>query len=162
TAEISGLEPRTTYRYEVRAGDRATDETRGTFRTPPAAGKPVKGRIAVVSCMNCRRYPHQYAWDTLVAAHPDLIAPLGANVYSDTRDKDGVGRWHVQQRNVPEYARAIRSFPSLAIWDDHDFGENDSDGTQPGKERSLELFKEVWPNPGAGLPDEVGVFFSTA
>jgi hypothetical protein len=33
--------------------------------------------------------------------------------------------------------------PTLAIWDDWDYADNDSDGTAPGKERSLSTFKEL-------------------
>lgn len=162
TVQVKDLEPRTTYLYEVRVGGRVTAETAGSFRTAPEPGKPVKGRIAVVSCMNVERYPHQYAWEPLLDEDPDLIAHLGDNVYSNTTDKEELWRWHLAQRNVPEYAKAIRTTACLAIWDDHDFGENDSDGTQPGKEKSLELFEEIWPNPAAGLDDEPGVFFSTS
>ena len=46
-----------------------------------------------------------------------------------------------------------------AVWDDHDFGVNDSDGTQNDKELSLRTFKEFFANPAYGEPDDPGVYF---
>ncbi len=49
--------------------------------------------------------------------------------------------------------RAVaRSIPQLAIWDDHDFGYNNSDGTWPYKAGSLAVFNRYWANPSYGLP----------
>ena len=47
----------------------------------------------------------------------------------------------------------------LAFWDDHDFGLNDHDRTNPIKKDALQVFKEYWANPAYGLPDAPGVFF---
>src|SRR5690606_25020428 len=47
-----------------------------------------------------------------------------------------------------------------AIWDDHDFGPNNSDRTFKWRELGLDLFKKYWPNPSAGTPDTPGVFHS--
>ena len=45
------------------------------------------------------------------------------------------------------------------MWDDHDYGPNDSDGTAAGKENSLVAFKELFANPGAGTSDTPGAFY---
>lgn len=50
--------------------------------------------------------------------------------------------------------------PQLAIWDDHDFALNDSDTRNPVKAQALQVFKQVWANPSAGLPNTPGVFFA--
>src|SRR5204863_1984231 len=110
----------------------------------PAPGALVRGKIAVVSCMHVKRYPHQPAWERLGDEHPDLLIQLGDNVYSDSTDPAVLYQWHTAQRRVPEYAPVLRNTPVLAIWDDHDFATNDSDGTAPGKERSLAVFKDLW------------------
>jgi alkaline phosphatase D len=159
TARVGGLAPLTTYTYSVLVNGADDETTRGRFRTGPLPGAPVKARLAVVSCMNAFRFPHQVAWVPLVERGPDLLLHLGDNVYANSVEKKVQREWHTAQRRVPEYARALRSMSTLAIWDDHDFGANDSDGTLPGKETSLELFKEVWPNPGAGLEGTPGVFY---
>jgi len=53
----------------------------------------------------------------------------------------------------------IRSVPQLAIWDDHDFGYNNSDGSFSFRERSLAVFKQYWANPAYGQPNNPGVYF---
>jgi alkaline phosphatase D len=155
---IDGLSPRTRYRYEVRVGGEASEATRGALSTGPLPGRPVRGTIAVVSCMNVKRWPTQPAWKAIAAEKPDLLLQIGDLIYANSTDPERIREWYRLQRNVPEYAPLIRTVPSLAIWDDHDFGANDGDGTLPGKERSLETFKALWPNPSFGLPDAPGVF----
>ena len=63
-------------------------------------------------------------------------------------------------RDVPSYREVMRNIPQLATWDDHDFGLNDHDRTNPVKEEALEVFEQYWANPAYGLPDTPGVFFS--
>jgi alkaline phosphatase D len=43
------------------------------------------------------------------------------------------------------------STPVAAIWDDHDFGENDAGGDYPRKEESRQVFLDFWSEP-AGSP----------
>jgi alkaline phosphatase D len=159
TLRIGGLAPATAYRYRVLVGGRAGHDTSGSFRTGPAPGAPVRARFSVVSCMNAKRYPRQPAWVPLLAEKPDLLLQLGDAVYADSTRPEVLRAWHIAQRRVPEYAEVLRVTPTLVIWDDHDFGGNDSDGSLPGKERSLELFRALWPNPSCGLPETPGIFF---
>jgi alkaline phosphatase D len=110
--------------------------------------------------MNVKRYTSQPAWDRLREERPALLLLLGDNVYADSTEPAIQNAWHLAQRRVPQFAAVERVTPTLAIWDDHDFGANDSDGTLPGKERSLDVFREVWPNPvPGGLDGTPGVFF---
>jgi alkaline phosphatase D len=45
---------------------------------------------------------------------------------------------------------------NYAIWDDHDFGPNDADGTFIHKEMAWEVFRDFWGNPTYGLPGQKG------
>ncbi|HXJ61793.1 MAG TPA: alkaline phosphatase D family protein [Verrucomicrobiae bacterium] len=49
--------------------------------------------------------------------------------------------------------------PIYAIWDDHDFGPDNADGTMPGKEKSLRAFEALWVNPAYGQSGNPGVYF---
>ena len=51
----------------------------------------------------------------------------------------------------------LASASNYAIWDDHDFGPNDSDGSYTGKELTLEAFRMFWGNPGYGVPGVEGI-----
>jgi alkaline phosphatase D len=44
------------------------------------------------------------------------------------------------------------------LWDDHDYGPNNSDRSFALKDRSLSLFERYWANESFGLPDVPGVF----
>lgn len=45
-----------------------------------------------------------------------------------------------------------------AIWDDHDYGTDDSDKSFIFKRESLDLFKDYWANPSYGTPETPSVF----
>jgi len=162
TLRIDGLRPRTRYVYQVRADGVASEATTGAFTTGPLPGKPVAGVIGVVSCMHAKRWTSQKAWLALRADKPDLLLSIGDNIYANSVVPETIREWYTLQRNVPEYAPLVRDVPQLAIWDDHDYGANDSDGTLKGKERSLETFRALWPNPSYGLPDAPGVFHASS
>ncbi|MEM7388161.1 MAG: alkaline phosphatase D family protein, partial [Verrucomicrobiota bacterium] len=66
---------------------------------------------------------------------------------------------YLDHRGVPSFRSLTRSRPVYGIWDDHDFGTNDSDGNLEGKEDSLKVFQQFWANPAFGLADVPGVFF---
>ena len=59
-------------------------------------------------------------------------------------------------RAVPELQRLLGTCPHYAIWDDHDYGPNDSDGSWVHKDWAAQTFGEFWPNPSHGLPDMGG------
>jgi alkaline phosphatase D len=50
--------------------------------------------------------------------------------------------------------------PVYAIWDDHDYGPNNSDGTEKAKADSLRVFREFWANPGSGESENPGCYFT--
>lgn len=49
------------------------------------------------------------------------------------------------------------SLCSLHRRDDHDYGPNDSDGLEEGKEESLRAFQDVFANPSYGTPGHPGI-----
>ncbi len=157
-AHLTGLKPATAYHYEVTIDRRRNPVWSGRFATSPAEGKPLRFKLAVSSCMKVDECPVQSAWYLMLAEKPDLQILLGDNVYANTTDRDKVWQFHRQQRRVVEFAAVLRNVPTYAMWDDHDYGPNDSDGTAEGKENSLVAFKELFANPGAGTSDTPGAF----
>jgi len=158
-ARITGLTPATAYRYEVEVAGAVTPTSGGRFATAPAAGTPSAFRIATSSCMKVGRYPEQPSFSLLLRERPAMHLLLGDVVYANTTDPERLWRAHLEQRRVKQFAEVLRNVPTYAIWDDHDYGSNDSDGTEPGKERSLRAFTEVWANPGAGTEQVPGAFY---
>jgi alkaline phosphatase D len=94
----------------------------------------------------------------LRAEAPDLHLLLGDNAYHDSTRREVIWAEHRAMRAVPELAALLRNVPTYAIWDDHDFAGDDTDGGKEGKHRSLACFRELFANPSYGLPDEAGIF----
>jgi alkaline phosphatase D len=158
-ARLTGLRAATTYQYEVLLDGRGDPVWNGQFSTPPVAGKSSRFKVAVTSCMDYTKMPVQPAWFLLLAEKPDLQLLLGDNVNANTTDRERLWAMHRQQRRVVEFAAVLRNVPSYAMWDDHDYGPNNSDGTLAGKDNSLAAFKELFANPSAGTSGTPGAFF---
>lgn len=156
---IEGLEPNTRYYYRVIV-DGVVDKYQPTpYSTRTAPVGAADFRVAFGSCARFTWDREQRIFDGVVSQAPDLFFWLGDNVYADTEAPEMIADELKRQRNVERMQPLIRSVPQLAIWDDHDFGYNNSDGTSPGKQKSLAVFRRYWPNPAAGLPATPGVFF---
>jgi alkaline phosphatase D len=161
-AEVRGLSSATAYTYEVLREEQAPAGWAGRFQTAPRQGEGGGLRLALASCMHVERFPEQPSWSLLLAEQPDLLLLLGDNVYANTTEPGPIWQAHLSQRQVPSFAEVIRQIPTLAIWDDHDYGPNDAGGDEPGKSASLRAFREVYANPAYGLAETPGVFFRYA
>ena len=154
---VVGLSPDTRYQYQVTIDGKADPSWKGSFKTAPLEGTPTAFRMAITSCMHIKRA--QRSWNLLLAEQPDLHLTVGDTHYADTTDPTIQLQHHVAYRRKKEFANVLRQVPTYAIWDDHDYGPNNSDGTAEGKEFSLAGWKQAWPNPASGTPDTPGAFF---
>ena len=154
--QFTDLKPATKYRYQITTP--SGEVVAGGFTTAPEPDKPTRFTYAVTSCMDAKRFPEQIAWDLALEKDPDFHLLVGDNVYADSTRFDVLLEHHLKQRAVPNFARFIATRPNYAVWDDHDYGPNDSHGATPGKEDSLKAFKTLWANPSYGLPETPGVF----
>jgi len=81
---------------------------------------------------------------------PDFMLWLGDNVYlreADWNSRTGIFYRYTHTRSVPEMQAMLGSMHHYAIWDDHDFGPNDSDRSFPMKKTTEEAFKLFFANP---------------
>ena len=107
--------------------------------------RSLPSRIAFGSCADHER--PQPILRTVVERDPDLFVYLGDNVYGDTEDMAVLRAKYGQLEAKAEF-RALRdSCPTLAIWDDHDYGANDAGRHYPMKEESREVFLDFWCEP---------------
>ncbi|MBC7377147.1 MAG: alkaline phosphatase family protein [Burkholderiaceae bacterium] len=102
-------------------------------------------RIAFGSC--ARQDKPQPIWRAIAAARPDLFVFLGDNFYADARDEKTLRLRYEEFRAVTPLQAFRRSTPHLAIWDDHDFGDDDEGGDYPLKKLSQQLFCDEWQEP---------------
>lgn len=160
TVRVDGLQPATQYYYAVNlAGQRQTAPPYPSFTTAPQPGESVRLRIAFSSCAGREGALAAAAWGDLDArAEADLILLLGDNHYADSTDPIVQREAYYSQRDLAGFRAATATTPTYGIWDDHDYGPNDSDGTAAGKEDSLRTFQEHWANPAYGEPDNPGIY----
>ncbi len=97
-------------------------------------------RIGFGSC--CNQDKPQPIWQSILAQDPQLFLFLGDNIYADTRDMQVMRDKYARQTD--NYAAIRNQCEVLAIWDDHDYGENDTDVNYPEKENSRDLFLQFW------------------
>lgn len=156
---VGGLAPATRYYYRLRV-DGIPDRYRLTpfwTRTAPAGTAPF--RLAFGSCARHQIDAEQPVFRAIAAAEPDLFLWLGDNIYADSALEWVFAEDYRRQRAIASTLPLMRSVPQLAVWDDHDFGLNNSDATNSAREASLRAFRQYWANPSFGLPDCPGVFF---
>ena len=161
---ISDLEPSTEYFYEIRVDgikDRYLKKLKPLrFETAPSAGEAADLRIAFGSCPKWQDDRIQPIWPWVTHHEPDIFFWIGDNIYGDTLDPDILREEYRRQREIAGLQPLIHNTSSLAVWDDHDFGLNNHDRTNPVKEGAYEVFLEYWPNPSFGLPDVKGIFYT--
>ena len=170
--DITDLEPGTTYNYRV-----FIDEPSGYASSKPYELKTQElwqfrkeapdFTMAIGSCafINEQAYDRPgdpyggdyQIFDTIVKKDPDLMLWLGDNIYLREADLDAyhsVLHRYRHTRSVREIQNVMRHCPNIAIWDDHDFGPNDANGSYIHKDWTLNAFKSFWPNPSFGLGED--------
>jgi alkaline phosphatase D len=142
------------HRRAVLAGAAATAATLGLPAAAAGAlATPVRRpdlallprRIAFGSC--AKQDKPQPVWDAINALRPDLFVFLGDNVYGDTRDMAELRAKYDRLGAIPGFRRLRERTHVLAIWDDHDYGENDAGAEYPMKEGSRRVFCDFWGEP---------------
>ena len=106
-------------------------------------------RIAFGSCSN--QYLQQPIWTTIAGVKPDLFLHLGDIIYGDAAtpglqrispEVDVIEKMRVDYAllaNKPSFVRLRENVPFMAVWDDHDFGQNDGGGEFVRKAESRDL-----------------------
>ena len=157
TAVVRGLSPRTAYSYQIVLDGVAVEPaTPQTVRTFPRPGEP--SVITIAFGHSLWGSGEQIVWKAVAAKKPDLLLLMGDNIYSNSTDPAKQRPMYLAYRADPYFRALAATTPVYAIWDDHDFGIDNSDRTQPGKRRSLKTFNELWPNPPAAAPPGAGIW----
>lgn len=143
------------------------------FTTPPLwqwRSDPPTFTVAVGSCayINEEAYDRpgeQYGGEYQIFASIATVGPrimlwLGDNVYlreADWNSRAGYLRRYTHTRSLPQMGPLLASCSNYALWDDHDYGPNNSNRGWREKEMSLEVFRLFWCNPTYGTRDMPGI-----
>ena len=162
TVAAEKLAPSTRYFYAISLdGKTVTPRPYPSFTTAPPVGSAGRQRIAFSSCLGRKGSQAAAAWAQMDAgSDADLILLLGDNHYADTTARAPQSAAYFSHRSVPGFRAVTSRVPTYHIWDDHDYGPNDSDSTAGGKEISLATFKDFCPNPSYGEDDNPGIYFT--
>ncbi len=167
------VEPGRQYEYELYLDSKKTALPYPTrFKTQPLwqwRTDPPAFSLATGSCnyVNETRYDRpgtpygseHFIFNRIFDQQPDLMIWLGDNTYyrePDWTTRTGMLHRYTHDRALPELQPLLASTHHFAVWDDHDFGPNDSDGSWPHKETAWEVFRAFWGNPTFGLNDDKG------
>ncbi|MFN8310297.1 MAG: alkaline phosphatase D family protein [Chitinophagales bacterium] len=113
----------------------------------PIAVKPLHPlqRIAFGSCAKQTR--EQPILKEIVNVHPDLMIYLGDNIYGDSRDTFKLKEKYGMLSCKPEFRKLLANVPTIATWDDHDYGKDDAGAEYPMKAATKRLFLDFWNEP---------------
>lgn len=100
-------------------------------------------------------------FNTMGRYSSDFMLWLGDDLYyreADYSSRSGMQYRYSYNRRIPQMRELLASRPNFAIWDDHDYGPNDSDESFELKDESLDLFKKYWGNKTYGETDNAGTY----
>lgn len=153
--EARHLAPSSTYYYGIEIDGVLRSDPSWTFTTPPPRGQQGTFTFGVGSC--ARASHPQDIYVPIAEAGPDLFLFIGDNHYGDATTLGG-HRWNFQTMRETPRSLLMAQVPTLAIWDDHDFLGNNSDGSDPRRDAARRAFTEYWANPAFGA-DGQGIYF---
>lgn len=175
TLLLDGLEPGTRYGYELYLdGEHVARPYPLRFETAPLwqwRTEPPDVALLIGSCayINEDRYerPGRFyggqmeIFKSMAKVPADAMIWMGDNVYFrevDYATAEGMAARYRHDRALPELQALLAHQPNYAMWDDHDYGPNDSDGTFQLKDAALDAFRRYWPAPAYGTPKVKGAF----
>lgn len=142
TFDIGNLEPATRYRYRVETPEGARLD--GRFRT--FTDGPFSFRLAFASCATTAS--NHRVFDAIREATPDLFVHMGdfhyLNISRD--DADAFRRGYDRVLDSPRQSALYRSTPIAYIYDDHDFGSNNADGTSASRSAASSVYRALAPH----------------
>lgn len=92
-------------------------------------------------------------FESIAEKSPVFMLWLGDNNYlrePDWNTRRGIQHRNTHTRSVEELQPMLAKMHHYAIWDDHDYGPNNSDKSYMMKDVTLEVFKQFWGNPTYG------------
>ncbi|GBG33022.1 Hypothetical Protein FCC1311_092462 [Hondaea fermentalgiana] len=146
---LHGLPAATRFEYSVQAtgadGAVVGEKTRGRFRTTAAKGTPMDFAFGFASCAD--NHSNAIIFDVIREHDPLFFMHMGDLHYGNVDRNEGA-LFHAMYDQVmsnPRQARFFRDVPLAYMFDDHDFGPNNSDESSPGREASIAAYLEAVP-----------------
>ena len=114
------------------------------FADDPVPSAPVS-RLLFGSCVKQDRAAPIFR--TMLEPSPQLLLFLGDNIYADTSDMTVMRQKYETLASRDEFRDLLAACPSLATWDDHDYGQNDGGADYPMRDQAQRVFLDFWNEP---------------
>ncbi len=163
--EHQNLAPDTQYYYQIELNGEIDNQIY-SFKTFPSQGQPAQFSIGFGGCAGYTPW-HEHIWRLIADYDLPLFLLTGDNIYIDDPTRQGVQDYvYYRRQSRPEFRELVSGTSIAAIWDDHEFGDDDSWGgpdieTPAWKLPVWRTFKNNWNNPsyGDGI-EQPGCWFS--
>lgn len=141
---VDGLKPDRIYTYAIEADGRLDERLRGRVRTFPQG--PASFTIAFASC--ARTGSEHEVFATILRHNPLFFLHLGDLHYLDIdkNDPELFRNAYAAVHASKTQSELYRNIPIAYIWDDHDYGPDNSDGDSPSREASCLTYRECVPH----------------
>ncbi len=150
---LTNLRPDTRYRYTVETAEGRS--LAGRFHT--FGDGPFSFRVAFASCASTGS--NSPVFDAIRGLSPDLFIHMGDFHYRNI-SRNSPRRFRQAYDDVlasPRQSAMYRAMPLAYVWDDHDFGPNDADGTSPSKPAAFSTYQQMVPHYRLGTPGNQSV-----
>lgn len=142
--ELRNLKPSTHYFYNVEVGGRFDRATLGQFTTFPAG--PASFTFAYASC--ARTASTHPVFRTIRDNHPLFFMNIGdfhyLNINSDSPEKFYAA--YDEVLSSPSQSELYRNVPFVYMWDDHDYGGNNTSRTAPSRSAAHFVYRQYVPH----------------
>ena len=146
TYRLRGLSAQTQHTCTLEVNGRPSSYPPAVLRTFPTPGKATPFAFAFGSC--ARTGSEHQVFEAIRKREPAFFLHLGDLHYVNiSRDDPQFFRaaWDTVLASVTQGA-LYRSVPLAYVWDDHDFGPNDSDARTPSRTAARRVYREYAPH----------------
>ncbi|HVK61042.1 MAG TPA: twin-arginine translocation signal domain-containing protein [Bdellovibrionales bacterium] len=143
---VDGLTPGVDYRLEIKNSKTGALIDSRIFQTLRSSTDRAVN-FAMVSCMHDWIPTQSQMWKSLEEMRPTMIFFIGDTCYTDWDSNGSMAdhwRRNFETRQMLDIFWWKRLTPVMATWDDHDFGADNSNKTNPKKEGTKEAFKTMF------------------
>lgn len=109
---------------------------------PSLDTKKVYTKIGFGSCLH-QKQAHPIL-TPILSEKFDLFLGLGDNVYASHSNDKPIPAMYALLAKSADYLKLRKEVPTLATWDDHDYGQGDGGKDNPDKSIALEIFKKFF------------------
>jgi len=142
---LENLDPNTEYHYALEIGGRLMRNEAGRFRTFPEGPSSF---LVTLACGDRWPISSGPAFDAMAKLKPLFFVHMGDFHYYDirTNKRDLYRQAYEAIMGFPGHTEFYRRVPIAYMWDDHDYGPNNSDKSNPGREAARLTYQEYVPH----------------